>query len=523
MGLADTVLSLSLSVFVLKNEVKGALSCTGSLEIDAEGLFRVGDVGTTEAGADFLRRGDSAAALDCHVAVRCRLGRRQKPFVAWARPLCCSNDEAQAQRRQELASRKASLEGRLQEKRDKLRALEDATVSAKEDLGLGTRSLRNLDAALGEQRAKVAEAEGRGSRPAIARALSKFKTASQVCERVAGADYVGWMVAQATCEHENLARVLSWYRRNKLQVMVFGTGEAMREARHELKEKRQEIPDMISAEVMRRHDSRRRQTARACKVTSAEAALLGQMGCLSKRLHEDALNGSDDPLPCHLPHHHVDRQQWPEGLEAWPKGFLGHTYNLVRPRRKNTRSTVVYTMTGTTLVFDEWTNAYAYFKCCRRDLKCDVPTCFNLDGTMVDADGVLMGTRAKCPDKITQLKVALGGSDEAVQGERRKLKRIEQLAVMVAEMDKCKGDVTATKRKVQECRQELDRLSAGGRVGRPQSQAAAAALMELDANQAAGPAEEEEVPSSQKRPSPEPQQSRARPSRRRRMIVEMEE
>ena len=59
-------------------------------------------------------------------------------------------EEKEKEKKEKKEAKEEEKKQKLKEKRDKLRALEDATVSAKEDLGLGTRSLRNLRS--GQQR-----------------------------------------------------------------------------------------------------------------------------------------------------------------------------------------------------------------------------------------------------------------------------------------------------------------------------------------------------------------------------------
>jgi len=493
----------------MQNEIKGSLTCDGSPITDKSGQAAVRNIVISDECKAYLTKDKNRPTLDVHFAVRCH--EKKSKFLGWKRVLCYSNDEKQTEKREKYTKEKKKLEKALGAEREKLRNLEDAIVAQKEKLGLGTKSLRNLDQVLKDQESKVEEAEKRGARGPQLRSLAKFNTTLATVKKISSKHCVGWMVEQATVEHECLTKILSWFRRGKLQVLIMTNVEIMQKARKALKQKGLDIPDMIAEEAMRPYDGRQRRRASGCKMTSAEAAFLGQMGCLAKKLHEDALLGSDGALEMPLPHHHVDKQKWPKGLETWPAGFVGHAANLLRPKRENRRSTTLYTMTGSSLVFDEWPNAYKYFRACSKDLRVQVPSIFNLDGTMVESDGVLTGSRNNCPKNLSQLKISFGSSQESLVRQKEKLREVQSLVEAKETMDKARESVGDLKERLQKLERKLEEVK--GSKKRP-------LLQEIDANQG----QDEEVPSSQKRASQEePQESRARSTRRRRMIMEMED
>ena len=194
-----------------------------------------------------------------------------------------------------------------------------------------------------------------------------------------------------------------------------------------------------------------------------------------------------------LPHHLIDKHKWPKGLESWPKGFVGHAVNLVRPVLEDKRKTILYCIMGTALVFDEWANAYAYFKACRKDLRVDVSTCLNLDGTSVESDGVLSGSRNTCPEKMDSLRIAFGSAETPTAAQRERVAGLDQVVRLNQERMNLITKMKHTKR----------------------------TLRDLDPNLPVSREEEEEVPSSEKKRSLEPQESHAvRTTRRRRLVIQ---
>ena len=482
----------------LEREVKKALTCDKgqgqvSISTDKGGKALLGKIGVSDECKAMLMQDtdENATSRDFHFVVRCH--QKKANFVGWRRVLCYSNDERQAEERERKERERKSLEKSLSSQKERLKGLEDALVAQKEDLGFGGKSLRSLDNVLREERAKLSEAEKKKRREPQVKGVAKFATSLILAKKVASSLCLGFMVDHCSAEHETLAKVLSWYRRNKLQVLVMATMEAMKKARKALKQKNLDIPDMIAEEAMRVFDPSRRRKQVGCKVTSAEAALLGQLGVLPKKLHEDAITGSDAALALPLPHHLIDKHKWPKGLESWPKGFVGHAVNLVRPVLEDKRKTILYCIMGTALVFDEWANAYAYFKACRKDLRVDVSTCLNLDGTSVESDGVLSGSRNTCPEKMDSLRIAFGSAETPTAAQRERVAGLDQVVRLNQERMNLITKMKHTKR----------------------------TLRDLDPNLPVSREEEEEVPSSEKKRSLEPQESHAvRTTRRRRLVIQ---
>ena len=90
-------------------------------------------------------------------------------------------------------------------------------------------------------RAKLSEAEKKKRREPQHKGVAKFATSLNLAKKVASSLCLGFMVDHCTVEHETLAKVLSWYRRAKLQVLVMATMEAMKKARKALKQKNLDI------------------------------------------------------------------------------------------------------------------------------------------------------------------------------------------------------------------------------------------------------------------------------------------
>ena len=526
----------------LQREMKNVLTCDGSLVSDKAGRVKVGNVHLDKSALS----GKKDATHDMHFVVYCNF--RKQKLVGWRRILSYSNDELHTSMMEKYTKRKLEIEKQIsavkqtlqkeQEvqlvQKEKLKNLEEARTSKLK--AIGERSNQNFDDLLEQQQRKLKEAESEGKRKPLMKQLQKFKNSYALVKKVSSDLCLGWMVEQATVEHENLARILSWFRRSKLQVLIMTNMEGMNRARKALKQKKLEIPDMIAEEAMRVYDPSRIRRKVSCKVSSAEAALHGQLGLLPKKLHEESLLGSDEALTFGLPHHYIDKQRWLKGMTAWPKGFVGHATNLLRPSKHknkdgNQRRTILYTLAGSALVFDKWENGYAYFVNCRK-MKVDVPTMFNMDGTCVESDGVLSGSRNQAPP-MEAMKICMGASSEskAFMEAKKKEEILRSIIMLKASIDEARSKLKQQdeskkvhSRKLKELKASLQEVTHGleGLSARRGSQIAMQALQELDPNRSQDEVQEEEVPSSErKRASPPRAQERS--SRRRRLIYEMED
>lgn len=96
----------------------------------------------------------------------------------------------------------------------------------------------------------------------------------------------------------------------------------------------------------------------------------GQARPLAQELTRAACTGSDPPLPMPLPHMSAlarMNERDAAGLAGegpgagdWPAGLCGYIVNLVRPQHRGHRASLLYSVLGSTLVFETLADASAY-------------------------------------------------------------------------------------------------------------------------------------------------------------------
>jgi hypothetical protein len=390
-----------------------------------------------------------------------------KYMTVWSARLLFSDDAARYGALKALAAERDTLKARLAELRDRGRAARGRADEARRGHRAAAKSAhrqaRAVAAALGagagaaaaggagapdtaaDARALAsrlrADAQAAAARPEVAcrYGLSRnpLTLAIDQCLAMGDPDLVGAYAQLGTVEDPRLAEVVSAAYCTTLQTLVVASYEGVERLRERLRKAGSAaVPSMLPLTMVQGFSAEPEARAYAAGGAAAER----RAGALYHSLLRDACGAgrADAPLPMALPHTRAllaagsggnggggngnnnnnppsarPPPRGPDGRPAgpaadeWPEGCLGYVVNLIRPARRGTRATLLYSQLGRSLVFEALPQAAAYRRYVTQSLRGSVGDVLTLDGGKLSGRGVVLGTGFRVPP-LAQAAVRFG-------------------------------------------------------------------------------------------------------------------